>query len=76
MRTAEVERIKLTANFLNAVASGTVVAAVVVPFAGIALGTVHPAADPLNVIALSLFLFVSAIVIHSVALRLLSRLEG
>ncbi len=75
MRVSEAEQIKLTANLLNAIASGTIIAAVVGPFVGIVLGTMHPAGDPLNLGAASLFLFVVAVVVHVVARRLLLRLE-
>jgi len=74
MRTAEIERTKLTATFLNSVASGTVVAALIGPFVGTALGTIHPLADPLNVSGLSLFGLVFAIVLHFLARRMLLRI--
>ena len=75
LRPSEVERIKLTANFLNGVASGVVLAATVAPFIGVNLGTVKPTADLLGILALSLLGIVLAVVLHLIARRLLLRLD-
>ncbi|MDR3475315.1 MAG: hypothetical protein P4M09_27005 [Devosia sp.] len=74
MRTAEVERIKLTANLLNSMASGIVLAALVGPFIGVGLGTLQ-LANPLNVAAFSIFGLMLAIVLHLLARRVLLQLR-
>ena len=71
---AEIERTKLTANFINSIASGTVLAALVGPFIGVGLGTM-PSQDPWNIAGLSLLGLVVALVLHSLARRLLAGLE-
>lgn len=73
---AETEQIKLTANLLNAISSGTILTAIVAPYIGIALGTMTPTADLWNVIGLSGFGFVIGVVIHFIARRILNGLEG
>lgn len=75
LKPSEIERIKLTANFLNGVASGVVLAATVAPFIGINLGTVKPTADLWNVLGLSSFGILLAVVLHIFARRLLLRLD-
>lgn len=71
---AEIERTKLTANFINSIASGTVLAALVGPFIGVGLGTM-PSQDTWNIAGLSLLGLVVALVLHSLARRLLAGLE-
>ena len=75
MSPAQTERTKLTANFMNAIASGTVVAALIGPFVTVGMGIVHPDSDLLNMIGLSLFGLVLAIVLHLLARRVLLGLE-
>lgn len=72
---SQIERTKLTATFLNSIASGTVVAALIGPFVSIGMGITHPAADGLNLVGLSLFGLVLAIMVHLVARRVLLALE-
>lgn len=48
MSPAQTERTKLTASFMNSIASGTVVAAVVGPFVTIGMGFAHPDSDLLH----------------------------
>ena len=74
-KTVRNERRKLTAAFLNALSSGTVLAAVVVPFIGLGLGTVQPNTDILNVAGLTGFGITVAIVVHLIARDLLKGLE-
>jgi hypothetical protein len=76
MKLAEIERIKLTANFLNSIASGTVLTALVGPFLSISMGIVRPSSNLLNLIFLSLFGITIAVMLHAVALKLLSSLES
>ena len=71
---AEIERTKLTANFINSIASGTVLAALLGPFIGVGLGTM-PSRDTWNIAGLSLLGLVVALVLHSLARRLLAGLE-
>lgn len=75
MRPSEVERIKLTANLLNSVASGTVLAALVGPFVGLGLGTLQ-AVSLLNIAGLSVFGIMFASVVHLLARRFLRLLDG
>ena len=75
MRTSDTERIKLTANLLNAIAAGIVITALIGPLAGMALGIVHPATDALNIAAFTLFGLVIAIVIHVAAHRVMQLLD-
>ncbi len=74
MSTVDIERTKLTANFFNSVASGTVLASLVAPFIGMALGTLA-VGDWTNVIGLSCLGTVLAVVVHLLARRLLLSLE-
>lgn len=74
-KTARNERRKLTAAFLNALSSGTVLAAVVVPFIGLGLGTVQLNTDMLNVAGLTGFGITVAIVVHLIARDILKGLE-
>jgi hypothetical protein len=39
---ADTERIKLTANFLNTLGSGTLLTSMVAPYIGWGIGSVHP----------------------------------
>jgi hypothetical protein len=71
MRPAEVERVKLTANLLNSVAAGTVIAVFVAPIVGVALGTLPSIVGPLNVAGLSIGGMVFAVMVHLGARRLL-----
>lgn len=74
-KAARNERRKLTAAFYNAIASGTVLAALIVPFIGLGLGTVQPSADILNVVGLSGFGLAFATVVHLIAKDTLKGLE-
>jgi hypothetical protein len=71
MSPGEIERAKLTASFLNSLASGTILAAIVAPYVGWGLGTVRPDTDLWNVLGLSAF----GIVLHLLALRFLGGLD-
>lgn len=75
MRTGEKEQIKLTANLLNALSSGTILAAIVAPYIGMGMGTVTASADLVNLTALSGFGFVIGIMLHLLARRAVARLE-
>ena len=75
MGIADIERTKLTANFLNAVASGIFLAALVAPFIGMGLGTV-PNGGLANMIGLSVLGLVLSVVIHLSARRVLLGLEA
>lgn len=72
---SEIEQIKLTANLLNAVSSGAILASIVAPYIGMALGTLSPAGGLWNILGLSAFGFVVGIVIHLIARRSLTALE-
>ena len=74
MNISEVERSRLTANFLNAVASGTILASLVAPFVAIGLGA-PPGGGWANVLGLSLLGLVLSIVLHLLARRVLLGLE-
>jgi len=74
-KVARNERRKLTAAFFNAIASGTVLAALIVPSIGLGLGTVQPSADILNVVGLSGFGLALATVVHLIAKDTLKGLE-
>jgi hypothetical protein len=72
---AVTERVKLTANLLNAVSSGTILASIVAPYIGMSLGTLPQSTGLWNILGLSGFGFVSGIVLHLIARRYLGRLE-
>jgi hypothetical protein len=72
---SEQERIKLTASFLNALASGTILAAIVAPYIGWGLGTMQLAGGLTNVLGLSALGFVIGIVLHLLARRTLEDLK-
>ncbi len=69
------EQIKLTAGLLNALSSGTILAAVVAPYIGFGMGTLAARSDVLNLVSLSAFGFVSGVVVHLIARRSLRDLE-
>jgi hypothetical protein len=71
---AEIEKVKLTASFLNALSSGTILAAIVAPYIGMGMGTVTPSSDLWNLLGLSGFGFVCGIVLHLIARRSLTRM--
>jgi hypothetical protein len=73
MSPAETERIKLTANFLNTLGSGTILASLVAPYIGWGVGSVHP--DVIGIVSLSMFGFAVGVVLHFVARRLLGGLR-
>jgi len=73
MSPAETERIKLSANFLNTLASGTLLGSVVAPYIGWGVGSVHP--DVVGILVLSAFGFVVGVVLHFAARRLLRGLR-
>lgn len=74
-KTARNERRKLTAGFFNAIASGTLLTAVVVPFVGLGLGTVQLATDISNTVGLTGFGVTVAIVLHLLARDVLKGVE-
>ncbi|HVX73965.1 MAG TPA: hypothetical protein VHB19_14270 [Devosia sp.] len=63
------ERVKLTANLLNALASGTILSALIAPYVAIGLGNLPPNASPANLLGLSTFGLVLGVVLHLVARR-------
>ena len=73
-KAARNERVKLTANFINTLASGSLLAALIAPFVGTALGTV-PVNNAWNLLGFGLFGVVWAIVLHLFARRVLSAVE-
>ena len=73
MSPADTERIKLTANFLNTLGTGTLLTSMVAPYIGWAVGTVHP--DITSILALSGFGFVAGVVLHASARRVLGGLQ-
>ncbi|WP_323014699.1 hypothetical protein [Devosia sp.] len=75
MNLAKKEQIRLTANLLNALSSGTILAAIVAPYIGMGMGTVSANLDLLNLLGLSGFGFVIGIVLHLIARRGLAQLE-
>ena len=76
MTPGEIERAKLTASFLNSLASGTILAAIVAPYIGWGLGTLQLSADLWNVAGLSAFGFVVGLVLHLFARRALGGLDA
>ncbi|QJR18306.1 hypothetical protein [Pelagibacterium halotolerans] len=68
------EKAKLTASFMNAVAAGTVTISLIGPLVSTALGTM-PAQDIWNIVSLSLFGIVLAVVLHLLARGVLERLR-
>ena len=74
-KAARNERRKLTASFINAISAGTILAALVVPFIGFGLGTVQPSANILNIVGLSGFGVVLALMLHKIARDILKGLE-
>jgi hypothetical protein len=75
MNIQEVERAKLTANFLNALASGTILASIVAPYVGWGLGTVQSGSNIGNLVGLAAFGFVCGIMLHLLARRALGGLK-
>ncbi len=73
MSPADTERIKLTANFLNTLGSGTLLTSMVAPYIGWGIGSVHP--DMASILGLSGFGFVIGIVLHLAARRVLGGLQ-
>lgn len=75
MSPARVEQIKLTAALLNALSSGTILAAVVAPYIGFGMGTLTARSDIWNLIGLSGFGLVVGAMVHFYARRTLRALE-
>lgn len=75
MDVREVEQAKLTASFLNALASGTILASIVAPYISWGLGTARPESDLGNVLGLSSFGFVVGVMLHLFARRTLGVLR-
>jgi hypothetical protein len=75
LKPSEIEQIKLAANFLNAAASGVLLAAAVIPFIGLALGTPYAAANILTVASLSVVGLALAFVLHFLARWILAGLD-
>lgn len=75
MTAGEKEQIKLTANLLNALSSGTILVSIVAPYIGMGMGTVTTNSDLLNLTSLSGFGFLLGIVLHLLARRAVARLE-
>jgi len=59
---------------MNAVASGSILVAIIGPLVGMALGTM-PAQETWNIVGLSLLVIISAIVLHFLARRVLAGLK-
>jgi hypothetical protein len=72
---ADIEKIKLTASFLNALSSGTILAAIVAPYIGMGMGTLVPQSNLWNLLGLSGFGFAAGIVLHLIARRSLTQME-
>ncbi|RYG25391.1 MAG: hypothetical protein EON93_22240 [Burkholderiales bacterium] len=75
MSPSVVERVKLTANLLNSVSSGTILASMVAPYIGMSLGTLPQNTSLWSILALSGFGVAFEIVLHLIARRHLGRLE-
>ncbi len=75
LKPSDIERIKLAANFLNAVASGILLAATVVPFVGFAIETPNAGFSPLKMAALSAAGLGVAVVLHLIAQWILAGLD-
>jgi hypothetical protein len=76
MTAGQIERAKLTASFLNSLASGTILAAIVAPYIGWGLGTLSLSADLWGVAGLSAFGFVVGMMLHLFALRALGGIDA
>jgi hypothetical protein len=77
MHLVESERAKLTANWLNTLSAGTVIAGCVTPLVAIAYG-LRPGAEPLGgnfILALSLGWIAMGIALHLGARYILGRLR-
>lgn len=76
MSPAEVEQIKLRANFLNSIASGSVIASVITPAVGLSIGMIDAGSVGFVVVATACgFWGVVGFIIHLLAVRHLGRLE-
>ena len=76
MSTAEIEKVKARVAFLNSIASSSIVASVVTPAIGLAIGLLDPSSLDLIIVSLVCALwFVVAYQIHLFALRQLDQLE-
>lgn len=73
---AEIEKIKLTAGMLNALASGTILATIVAPYIGFGMGTLSPSTSTLQLFALSGFGCACGVVVHLIARRILDQMEA
>jgi hypothetical protein len=70
------ERVKLTANVLNAAAAGMFVTGVVAPAVAVLYGIPGPSSAGLGLIAVaSAAWFAASLTIHSIARRILGRLR-
>lgn len=69
------EQTKLYANFLNALASGTILVSVVAPYIGIGMGTLSPATDLLHHSSLAALGITIGFILHAFGQRALKRLE-
>ncbi|MBN9306402.1 MULTISPECIES: hypothetical protein [unclassified Devosia] len=72
---ADKERLKLTANLLNALASGTILSALIAPYVAIGLGNLPANASPVNLLGLSTFGLALGVVLHLVARRQFNGLD-
>ncbi|SEP77247.1 hypothetical protein SAMN05428969_0840 [Devosia sp. YR412] len=75
MSPSQIEQTELTAAFLNALASGTILAAPVAPYIGMGMRTLSTDTNILNLTALSAFCVVLGIKLHLIGRRQLQRLE-
>lgn len=75
MSPAKIEQIKLTANLLNSLSSGTILASIIAPYIGMALGTMSPVGGLWNIVSLSAFGFVLGLVLHLIARRRLAQIK-
>jgi hypothetical protein len=73
MSVVENERRKLTANWLNAIASGMIVTGAVAPLVAVAIGVAQPALLPTVLVSTSIWTSI-AFGLHLIARRLLGRL--
>ncbi|WP_169196680.1 hypothetical protein [Devosia sp. MC1541] len=69
------EQIKLAANALNGIGVGTILSSVVAPYIGIAIGSLRPEVDWLNLAGVSAFGLLLGVICLFEAQRRLEKLE-
>jgi dipeptide/tripeptide permease len=72
---SHVEQIKLTANLLNALSSGTILGSIVAPYIGFGMGTMIPGSDWTNLAGLSAFGLICGLILHLYGRRVLFGLD-